>query len=60
MDILERCRTGEYEIGDEAGDEIESLRAMVRCLVGIIESEYPEDDERYQFAMNCLTDVGEK
>ncbi len=39
--------------------EIIRLRSMVRQLVSIIESEYPESDERYQFAMNCLTDVGE-
>ena len=39
--------------------EMERLKNMIRSLVSIIESEYPEDDERYQFAMNCLTDVGE-
>ena len=40
--------------------ETERLRSMIRSLVSIIESEYPESDDRYQFAMNCLTDVGEK
>lgn len=59
MNILERCRRGEYEIGDDAADEIERLKNMIRSLVSIIESEYPESDERYQFAMNCLTDVGD-
>ena len=35
------------------------LKVMVRKLCEIIENEYPESDDRYQFAMNCLTDVGE-
>jgi hypothetical protein len=39
--------------------DVERYKQMIRQLVSIIESEYPESDERYQFAMNCLTDVGE-
>lgn len=38
--------------------EIARLKNTIQKLCEIIESEYPEDDERYQFAMNCLTDIG--
>jgi hypothetical protein len=38
--------------------ENERLKVMIRHLCRIIE-EYPEEDERFQFAMNCLTDIGE-
>lgn len=44
----------------ENTDEIERLKSMIRILCNIISDEYPEEDERYQFAMICLTDVGEK
>ena len=49
-----------FESNVECIEEIESLKVMIRQLVSIIESEYPESDERYQFAMNCLTDVGDE
>lgn len=55
MDILELCLRG-----DEANAEIVRLRTTIRKLCKIVESEYPETDERYEFAMNCLTDVGEQ
>ncbi len=48
------------DIHGECAEEIHRLEAIIRQLCSIIESEYPEDDERYQFAMNCLTDVGEE
>lgn len=38
-------------------DEVDRLKKMIRHLCYIIRDEYPESDERYQFAMNCLTDV---
>ena len=40
-------------------ETIHRYKVMIRKLCNIIESEYPETDERYQFAMNCLTDVGD-
>lgn len=40
--------------------EIAQLKMTIRILCNIIESEYPESDDRYRFAMKCLTDVGEK
>ena len=39
--------------------EMERLRNMIRSLCEIVTSEYPESDERWEFAMNCLTDVEE-
>jgi hypothetical protein len=59
-EIVERCLNMEYEIGDEAGAEIIRLETMIRRLCEIITSEYPESDDRYEFAMNCLTDVGDE
>ena len=53
-------RMKDYTIPLVTLDEIKRRDSMIRSLVSIIESEYPEDDERYQFAMNCLTDVGEE
>ena len=51
-----------YEIsgGYELPDETDRLKVMIRRLCEIIQSEYPESDDRYQFAGNCLTDVGEE
>jgi len=40
--------------------EINRLKVMIRKLCEIIQSEYPESDDRYEFAGNCLTDVGEE
>jgi hypothetical protein len=40
--------------------ELERLRVMIRKLCNIVAGEYPESDDRYEFAMNCLTDVGEE
>ena len=48
-----------YEAFEEASRENDRLRAMIRHLCNIVQSEYPESDERYEFAGNCLTDVGE-
>jgi hypothetical protein len=44
----------------ECKEEIERLKVMIRKLCEIIQSEYPESDDRYEFAGNCLTDVGEE
>ena len=44
----------------ELSDEIAQLKDMIYKLCNIIESEYPESDDRYEFAMKCLSDVGEK
>jgi len=49
-----------YGAFEESHQECERLRTMIRKLCNIVESEYPETDERYEFAMNCLTDVGEQ
>ena len=54
------CDDDLYEYEEEQIKEIERLKNMIRSLCNIIESEYPESDERYQFAMNCLTDVGDE
>jgi hypothetical protein len=40
--------------------DVERYKQMIRELCKIVQSEYPESDERYEFAGNCLTDVGEE
>ena len=52
-----------YELIEERGDHLDTLqryKIMIRRLCEIIQSEYPESDDRYEFAGNCLTDVGEE
>jgi hypothetical protein len=50
----------EYEISEDQERTISRYATTIRRLCDIITSEYPESDDRYEFAMNCLTDVGEE
>ncbi len=53
----------EHNLENQIMNHVETIhryKVTIRRLCEIITSEYPESDDRYEFAMNCLTDVGEE